>query len=95
MIEVGTLLLERSVDHFSFLGLSFDASVEEVREAYLEFARYLRPEKLAELGITGTQAEEANAVFAQVTIAHTVLTDPARRRDYVARLESTRARARR
>lgn len=95
MIEVGTLLLERGVDHFSFLGLSFDASVEEVREAYLEFARYLRPEKLAELGLSEDQAEAANAVFAQVIIAHTILTEPTRRGDYVARLESTRTRARR
>lgn len=95
LIEVGTILLERSVDHFSFLGLSFDAPMEEVRDAYLEFARYLRPEKLIELGIAGQEAEDANAVFAQVVIAFTVLTDPHRRREYVAMLEATRARARR
>jgi hypothetical protein len=95
LIEVGTLLLGRSVDHFSYLGLSFDAPVEEVREAYLEFARYLRPEKLAELGIVGQEAEDANAVFAQVIIAYTVLTDPHRRREYVAILDAARARARR
>ncbi|MFN0249131.1 MAG: J domain-containing protein, partial [Kofleriaceae bacterium] len=95
LIEVGTILLERSVDHFSYLGLSFDAPTEEVRDAYLEFARYLRPEKLAELGLVGQEAEDANAVFAQVIIAYTVLTDPHRRREYMAMLESTRARARR
>ena len=95
LIDVGTILLERSVDHFSFLGLSFDAPIEEVRDAYLEFARYLRPEKLVELGIVGQEAEDANAVFAQVVIAYTVLTDPHRRREYVTMLEATRARARR
>jgi hypothetical protein len=95
LIEVGTILLERSVDHFSYLGLSFDAPIEEVRDAYLEFARYLRPEKLVELGLVGQEAEDANAVFAQVAIAYTVLTDPQRRREYVAMLEATRARARR
>lgn len=95
LIEVGTILLERSVDHFSYLGLSFDAPIEEVRDAYLEFARYLRPEKLVELGFVGQEAEDANAVFAQVVIAYTVLTDPHRRREYVAMLEATRARARR
>lgn len=95
LIEVGTILLERSVDHFSYLGLSFDAPTEEVRDAYLEFARYLRPEKLVELGLVGQEAEDANAVFAQVIIAYTVLTDPHRRREYVATLEATRARARR
>lgn len=95
LIEVGTILLERSVDHFSYLGLSFDAPMDEVRDAYLEFARYLRPEKLVELGLVGQEAEDANAVFAQVVIAYTVLTDPHRRREYVAMLEATRARARR
>jgi hypothetical protein len=95
LIDVGTILLERSVDHFSFLGLSYDAPTEEVRDAYLEFARYLRPEKLVELGIVGQEAEDANAVFAQVVIAYTVLTDPQRRREYVAMLDATRARARR
>ncbi len=95
LIDVGTILLERSVDHFSFLGLSFDAPAEEVRDAYLEFARYLRPEKLVELGIVGQEAEDANAVFAQVVIAYTVLTDPHRRREYVSMLDATRARARR
>lgn len=95
LIEVGVMLLEQGVDHFSFLGLSFDAPVDEVREAYLEFARYLKPERLEEQGITGPNAEDANAVFAQVVIAYTVLTDPVRRRDYVAHLEATRARARR
>jgi hypothetical protein len=84
LIEVGTALLERGVDHFSFLGLSFEATVEEVREAYLEFARYLRPEKLTELGIAGDQAQDAHGVFAQVVIAYTVLTDPVRRAQYLA-----------
>ncbi|HEY4178549.1 MAG TPA: DnaJ domain-containing protein [Kofleriaceae bacterium] len=95
LIEVGVMLLEQGVDHFSYLGLSYDAPVEEVHEAYVEFARYLRPEKLRELGIEGHEAQEANAVFAQVVIAYTVLTDPARRRTYLAELDATRARARR
>ncbi|CAN5795905.1 hypothetical protein BH11MYX2_BH11MYX2_10410 [soil metagenome] len=95
LIEVGVMLLEQGVDHFSYLGLSYDAPLDEVREAYVEFARYLRPEKLRELGIEGHEAQEANAVFAQVVIAYTVLTDPARRRTYLAELDATRARARR
>ncbi len=84
LIDVGSVLLERGVDHFSFLGLSHGASVEDVREAYLEFARYLRPEKLAELGISGDRAQDASSVFAQVLIAYTVLTDPRRRAEYLA-----------
>ncbi len=86
LIELGNLLLERGVDHFTFLGLPFGATPDAVREAYVEFARYLRPEALEVLGIDGREAMHANAVFAQIVIAYTVLTEPSRRREYVATL---------
>lgn len=85
IIRIGTELLERGVDHFTFLGLPYGAPIEDVREAYLEFARYLRPERLQELGIRD-ESFDARSVFAQVVIAYTVLTDPARRADYVRSL---------
>lgn len=83
LIEIGTELLERGVDHFTFLGLPYGASIEEVRDAYREFARYLRPERLAELGIRD-ESFDARSVFAQVVIAYTVLTDPVRRAEYMS-----------
>ena len=82
LIAIGIQLLERGVDHFTFLGLPYAASVDMVREAYLEFARYLRPEKLAELGIDDDH-HDAQTVFAQVVIAYTVLSDPRRRAQYL------------
>ena len=85
LIAIGTQLLERGVDHFTFLGLPYGASADAVREAYLEFARYLRPEKLAELGIDDDD-HDAHTVFAQVVIAFTVLSDSRRRTQYMATL---------
>lgn len=82
LIAVGVELLDTGVDHFTFLGLPYGASIADVREAYLEFARYLRPEKLAEIGI-GADDWDAHSVFAQVLIAFTVLTDPVRRAGYL------------
>jgi len=76
-------LLERGVDYFTFLGIPFGASAGHVREAFLELARYLRPEKLEELGIRD-DGNEARTVYAQAVIAFTVLTDGARRADYLA-----------
>ena len=90
LITIGTQLLEYGVDHFTFLGLQHGASVDEVREAYLEFARYLRPEKLAELGIAD-ETMDARSVFAQVVIAYTVLTDPVRRAEYMRTMTPARA----
>jgi len=81
-------LLGTGCDHFAFLGIPFDASVSEVRTAYLEMARYLRPERLKELGIVDKH-HDARSVFAQVVIAYTVLTDPSRRAEYLATLRSS------
>jgi hypothetical protein len=76
MLEVGT-------DLFSFLGIPFGAPAKQVREAYLELARYVRPERLTERGIRD-ERDEARAVFAQASIALTTLTDEQRRREYMS-----------
>ncbi len=85
LISSRAALLGKGVDHFEFLGIPFNASVTQVRAAYLELARYLRPERIKELGISD-EHHDARSVFAQVVIAYTVLTDPVRRADYLAAL---------
>lgn len=85
LITAGSKMLGRSVDHFTMLGLPIGASVEAVRTAYVELARNLRVERLTELRIRDRDLD-ARALLAQVTIAFTVLTDPARRAEYIAGL---------
>jgi hypothetical protein len=89
LIQTRAALLGKGVDHFEFLGIPFDAPIAEVRDAYLELARYLRPEKLKELGFTD-QHHDARSVFAQVLIAYTVLTDPSRRAEYIRTVRPSR-----
>jgi curved DNA-binding protein CbpA len=74
---------EQGLDHFQLLGISADASPDDAREAYFALARQLHPDRLAALGIDdGTR--DAQRLFAQVNTAFSILSDRARREEYVA-----------
>jgi curved DNA-binding protein CbpA len=70
--------------HYEELGVAPGASAAEIRAAYVALARQHHPDRM------GTSAEsvraEAAARMARVNAAWTVLSDPARRASYDARL---------
>src|SRR4029077_12606078 len=75
-------LLEQGADHFALLGVPYEASPESVRSAYFNLARKLHPDRLASLGIHDPQ-RNAQRLFAQINTAFGVLSDPARREEYL------------
>lgn len=83
LIAARWILFEQGADHFSLLGVPFDAPVDLVRSTYLNLVRQLHPDKLAELEVDDP-AGNAQRLFAAMGQAFTVLTDPAKRQEYLA-----------
>jgi tetratricopeptide (TPR) repeat protein len=73
--------------HYEVLGLARTATPDQVAEAFTRQARLFHPDgqHLPELADLGALLE---GVFARVAEAHRVLSDPARRADYEARLDA-------
>lgn len=82
LIERLVELADRGADHFAMLGIPSGASSDRARAAFHELAHYLEPRNLSRHGVSDPD-HVARAVFAQLCIAVTTLTDPARRAAYL------------
>ena len=63
-----------SVDHYEVLGVSRDASPEDIKKAYRKLARQLHPDV--------NDADDAEERFKMVSHAYDVLSDPEQRANY-------------
>lgn len=63
-------------DHYQVLGLSSDASQEDVKKAYRKSALRWHPDKNPD------DVEQAEAMFKKVAMAYEILSDPGKRRSY-------------
>jgi hypothetical protein len=81
LITEKVALLDSNADHYALLGVSRDASADEVRNSYFSLARKLHPDRLASLGIADDK-RDAQRLFAQINTAFGVLSNPAQRSDY-------------
>ena len=73
---------EAEMDPYEVLGLTSECSAAEIKSAYRKLALKYHPDKHAD-GSEEARAE-AEAVFQQVNLAHTLLSDPGKRRMYDA-----------
>lgn len=69
------------LDHYEVLGVSRGSDLQAIRRAYVAAAKRFHPDVILRLGADDLR-EEANVVFAAVSRAHAVLSDPAARREY-------------
>ncbi|CAN5751998.1 hypothetical protein BH11MYX3_BH11MYX3_38380 [soil metagenome] len=83
LVAARMILLEQGADHFALLGVPFDAPIETVRTTYLNLARQLHPDKIAELDVADSSGK-AQQLFTSMGIAFSVLTDPVRRAAYLS-----------
>ena len=86
LIAARMILVEQGADHFTLLGVPFDAPIDLVQTTYLNLVRQLHPDKLEELGVPDA-AGQAQRLFHQLGVAFTVLTDLTRRAAYLAELD--------
>jgi tetratricopeptide (TPR) repeat protein len=70
------------LDSYALLGLAPDAEASEIKRAYHQAAKTYHPDALARSGLDAEALEKANKVFAEISKAHSVLSDPERRRAY-------------
>jgi len=75
-------LLDQGADHFQLLGVAPDVAFDALRKAYFALARQLHPDRLAALGIAD-DGKHAQRLFAQINSGFAVLSDHARRAQYL------------
>jgi hypothetical protein len=70
------------LDHYALLGVPGDSAPATLRAAYLEAAKRFHPDALASAGLDAEVRQRAGKVFAAIGRAHSVLSNPKRRKEY-------------
>jgi tetratricopeptide (TPR) repeat protein len=76
------------LDRYELLGLDRDVDTDAIKRAYHQAAKSYHPDALASSGLDAELREKANRVFAEISKAHAVLSDPQRRQHYDLSLET-------
>ncbi len=75
-----------ALDHYELLGIEANANRSDVKRAYLVAAKTYHPDALTRSGVSREVKELASKVFAEIGKAHSVLSDPRKRKNYDADL---------
>ena len=69
-------------DPYKTLDLPHSATSDDIKRSYRKLALRLHPDRLASRGASEEEIKECTANFARVTAAYSLLSDPARKRQY-------------
>ncbi len=72
------------LDHYQLLGLVRAAKAADIKHAYREAAKTYHPDALSTAGLDLDTRQKASNVFARISKAHAVLSNPRRRAEYDA-----------
>jgi curved DNA-binding protein CbpA len=75
-------IIEMAQDPYTVLGLAHSANALEIRRAYRNLAMRLHPDRLMRRAASEEEIKASTANFAAVTSAYSLLSDPARKRQY-------------
>ena len=79
-----------SLDHFNLLGVERDASPEETKARYVALARKWHADAYAGLDL-GSYRDMLDSIFKRIAEAHSVLSNPESRAEYITYLDRQRA----
>lgn len=75
------------LDYFALLGVEESTSATAIRKAYFALVKRLHPDHFHQSGFSPELMNKVVDLFQRVSEAYAVLTDPARRKEYLANLQ--------
>ncbi len=76
-------------DYFALLGVSQDSDVESVRKSYVQLAKKYHPDRYLQDNISNDLKQKINTLFQRIGEAYATLSDPVRKKNYLADLSGT------
>ena len=76
-------------DYFALLAVTANAKVEDVRKSYVQLAKKYHPDRYLQENISNDLKQKINSLFQRIGEAYETLSNPTRRKAYLAEVKGT------